>query len=346
MVSRAVAGVAAACRSRIALVLALAAALPFGARDAAAADYTLRLSSWGSPTVPQVSVYVPAFKKAVEEGSKGRIEVQAFSAGALVKEQDVPSAVQSRVVDISLSTIGAWTSVSPVAALMNSIVFRPTGTDFQQFAGAGSALSKALDASLRKHDVVLLSVLDNGPPMIVSRNKMADPRDFKGKSIRVYDKASAEIVHTLGAAPSTMPVSDVYPALQRGTVQAAIGGIQGITGLKEYEVAKYLLDGNGVWGVGVTTYVMNGNALKDLPPDLQQVVLNAGESAEKTTNEAIIAFFAQARGTLRKNGMELTILQPGTTPYQTFADALTPLAKAQGAKLPPDLLRLVGNEQH
>lgn len=316
-------------------------ALPLGTARAAGAEYTLRLSTWGSPTAPQVAAFVPTFTKLVEQGSKGRIAVQAFPGGALVKEQDVPSAIQSRVVDISLSTIGSWASLSPPAALINSVVFRPTQSDFLSVVGYGSPLFTALDKSLQQHNVRLLAVLDNGPPMVVSHDAMTTPGNFRGKAIRVYDKASAEIIHTLGGAPSTMPVSDVYPALQRGTVQAAIGGIQGITGLREYEVAKHLLDGNGAWGVGVTIYVMNGAAMKSLPPDLQQVVLRAGREAELTTNKAILAFFAKARATLKAHGMHLTTLHPGTPTYDAFTKALEPLAKAQESKLPASLVKLV-----
>jgi TRAP-type C4-dicarboxylate transport system substrate-binding protein len=324
-------------------VSAILVALVSAGNQVLAADYTLRLSSWGSPSAPQVAVYVPTFKKLVEDGSKGRIEVQAFPAGALVKEQDVPSAIQSHVVDISLSTIGAWASVSPAAALINSVAFRPTESNYQQTVGTGTPLFKALDTSLRKRNVVLLSALDNGPPMVVSRDKITSPKDFHGKSVRVFDKGSAEIINALGGAPSTMSVSEVYSALQHGTVQAAIGGIQGITGLKEYEVAKYILDGNGVWGVGTTIYVMNGSALEGLPPDLRQIVVSAAASAEKTTNEAIFAFFKKARETLRSHGMEFTVLQPGTRSYNTFAEALEPLLRKQEAGVPADLRKLVAS---
>ncbi len=326
--------------------MALVAWLAGGMGHAAAADYTLRVSSWGSPAVPQVAVFVPAFQKAVEDGSKGRIAVQAFEAGTLVKEQDVASAIQSRVVDISLSTAGAWASISPPAALLNSIVFRPTDDSFTKLAGNGSPLFQTLDASLHQHSAVLLAMLDNGPPMIVSRDALTTPKDFSGKSIRVYDRASSEIIHTLGGAPSTLSVSDVYPALQRGTVQAAIGGIQGVVGLKEYEVAKYLLDGNGVWGVGITMYVMNKGTLDELPPDLRQVVLDAGKTAEAAAESALVAYFAKGLDTVREHGMQVTELQPGTPPYKAFADALEPLAQQQEAKLPPDLVKLVNDEQH
>lgn len=333
-------------RAAVAAAGASLALMPWHAGHAAGAQFTLRISSWGSPTAPQVSVFVPTFQKLVEEGSKGRIAVQAFPAGALVKEQDVPSAIQSRVVDMSLSTIGGWASICPPAALMNSVLFRPTEANFQGSAGVGSAVFKALDASLRTHGVALLAVLDNGPPMVVSRSAIAAPKDFKGKPVRTYDKATAEIVHMLGGAPSTMPVSDVYPALQRGTVQAAIGGLQGVIGLKEYEVTRYLLDSNGVFGVGTTIYVMNGAALKDLPADLQQVVLKAGAGAELAANKAIIAYFGQSLDALRKHHMNITTLEPETPAYRAFIDALAPLAKAQEAKLPPDLVRQVLHEQH
>jgi TRAP-type C4-dicarboxylate transport system substrate-binding protein len=323
-----------------ALLVAAAAPLP-----AEAADFTLRLSSWGSPTAPQVAVFVSSFTKAVQEGSKGRIAVQNFPAGALVKEQDVPSAIQSRVVDISLVTIGGWASISQPAAMMNSVMFRPTEANFLQMAGSGSPLFKALDDSLAKHQVRLLAVLDNGPPMLVTRQNVQMPSDVKGKSIRTYDKASSEVVHALGGAPSTMPVSDVYAALQRGTVQGAVGGIQGAIGLKEYEVAKYLLNGNGVWGVGVTVYVMNGAALSGLPADLQKVMLDAGHTAEVETNKAIFDFIGKSMSEMRSHGMTVTELQPGSAPYKAFSDALAPLASAQLKGMPPALLKLTGNGQ-
>ena len=312
---------------------------------AADPQYTLRLSSWGSPTAPQVSVWVPAFQKLVEDGSKGRIVVQAFPAGALVKEQDVPSAVQSRVVDISLATVGGWASISPPAALLNSVLYRPTDADFQKMTGAGSPIFAALDASLQKHGVVLLSALDNGAEVVVSRAAMTTPAAFKGKAIRTYDKASSQIVQILGGSPSTMPVSDVYPALQRGTVEAAIGGIQGAFGLKEYEVAKYMLGSNGVFGVGVTLYVMNKAALSSLPADLQQVVLQAGREAEIKANTAIIASFADDIDAMRSHGMQVTMLQPGTPEYQAFIDAVEPLAKEQESRLPPDLVKMLNAGQ-
>ncbi|HUA56010.1 MAG TPA: TRAP transporter substrate-binding protein [Candidatus Sulfotelmatobacter sp.] len=303
------------------------------------AIYTLRLSSWGAPGVPQVSVYVPEFTKRVSEGSQGRIAVQHFPAGSLVKEQDVASAIQAGVVDISLSTIGSWASTAPTAALLNSILFSPTDAGFATLIGPGTKLYGMLADDLAKRSGVLLGTIDNGAPVVVSRAPINGPGDFRGKTVRVYDRLTSQIVQTLGGAPSTIQVTDVYPALERGTVQAAIGGLQGEAGLKVYEVAKYLLLTNGVIGTGITFYVMNKAALARLPADLQHLVVESGEAAGRIANDAVVNALGKLRQVMADHGMTVTELELGTPAYEAFVAALKPLADQQRAHLSPALLQ-------
>jgi TRAP-type mannitol/chloroaromatic compound transport system substrate-binding protein len=51
-------------------------------RARAAPQFTLRLSTWGAPSVPQVAVFVAQFTQSVTHLSGGRIAVQHFPAGA------------------------------------------------------------------------------------------------------------------------------------------------------------------------------------------------------------------------------------------------------------------------
>ncbi|MDQ2801411.1 MAG: TRAP transporter substrate-binding protein [Pseudomonadota bacterium] len=316
--------------------LAASATLPAWATDA---KFTLRLSTWGAPSVPQVAVYVPEFTKRVESGSQGRITVQHFPAGSLVKEQDVASAIQARVVDISLSEIGTWASSVPTAALLNTVLFSPSDAQFATMIGPGTKLYRALDADLGKHGAVLLGTIDNGAPVVVSRQPITTPQDFRGKTVRVFDRLTSQIVQTLGGAPSTIQVSDVYPALERGTVQAAIGGLQGEAGLKVYEVAKFLLLTNGVVGTGTTFYVMNKASLTALPPDLQKLVVDSGEAAGRLANDAVVGALVKLRQVMEAHGMKVTDLQPGSPQYDAFVTALKPLADQERAKFSPALVQ-------
>ncbi len=308
-------------------------------------NYTLRLASWGAPTAPQVVDFTATFKEDVEKTSGGRIAVQTFPAGSLVNERAVPSAIQSGVVDISLTTMGSWSSIVPTAGALNTVFFRPTTDNFDRVIGPGTALFKALDDDMAGHGVRLLAALYNGPVVVVSKAPMKSPDDFKGKTVRVFDRLTAEIVQSLHGAPSTIEVADVYPALQRGTVQAAIGGLEGAIGLKEYEVGKYLLATNGEFGLLLTGYVMNKQSLEALPADLQKIVLDSAYDASRHATQAMIASYAKELGQMQAHGMTVTTLGPDTVEYKQFSDALAPLAKTQEERFPKELIRQVLDAQ-
>lgn len=333
-------------RSHLPHLLAAAILLASSPALHAAQNYTLRLSTWGAPTAPQVSEFVTVFKDDVEKTSGGRISVQTFPAGTLVNERAVPSAIQSGVVDISLTTMGSWSSIVPTAGALNTVFFRPTAGNFDKVIGPDTPLFKALDEDMGKHGTRLLAALYNGPVVVVSKTQFKTPDDFKGKTVRVFDRLTAEIVQALHGAASTIEVADVYPALQRGTVQAAIGGLEGAIGLKEYEVGKYLLATNGQFGLLLTGYVMNKSALEALPPDLQKVVLDSAHKASHSTTVAMIAAYDKELAQMQEHGMIVTKLEPGSDEYKLFSGSLAPLAKTQEVRFPPELVRQVLDAQH
>ena len=141
-------------------------------------------------------------------------------------------------------------------------------------------------------------------------------------------------------------MADVYPALQRGAVQAAIGGLEGAIGLKEYEVGKYLLATNGQFGLLLTGYVMNKKSLENLPPDLQKVVLESGYKASRLATTAMIAAYDKELQQMQDHGMTVTKLEPNTPDQKSFADKLASLAKTQEARFPQELVRQVLDAQH
>jgi TRAP-type C4-dicarboxylate transport system substrate-binding protein len=323
----------------IILLASLLATSGLGAPAAAQQKYTLRLATFGAAKAVQVTSFVPLFTKLVEERSHGRITVQSFPAGSLLSEHAVPSGVENDVADIALTLLGTWISIVPTIGIVDTVFFSPPASKFESLIGPGTPLFDAIDKAMQARGVKLLVALDNGAPVVVSNSPLTSPDDFKGKTVRVYDKPTGEIMKALGAAPSTITVSDVYPALQRGTVSAALGGLEGAYGLREYEVAKYLLDTNGVFGLDVNAYVMNLHALTSLPPDLQKVVLESAYEAGKVTNAAMIESHQEELRKMAEHGMKVTVLKEGTPQYRAFKTALEPLAKSQESQFPAALVR-------
>ena len=309
--------------------------------QAASTPEILRLSTWGASKAPQVASFVGPFIKQVEQASRGLIKVQNYPDGALVGEQDVPSAIQSKIVDISLTTMGSWASIVPEAGVLNTVFFSPTGQDFEKAIGPGTKLFNALDAGMMKHGTKMLCALYNGPVVLVSRAPLDSPASIRGKTIRVFDRLTAQIVQTLGGAPSTIGVADVYPALERGTVQGAIGGLEGAVGLKEYQVAKYVLATNGLFGLLITGYVMNLARFEALPADLQKIVLDAAYGVGRTANLTMVAAYANELDEMRKHHATVYVLKPKTPSYHAFKVALEPLARKEKSSFSPALVKTV-----
>ena len=92
---------------------------------------------------------------------------------------------------------------------------------------------------------------------------------------------------------------------------------------------------------GQSGYVMNLHAYDSLPEDLQAVVTHAANEAGRKTNTAMIQAFRVQLSEMKKHGMKVTELQPGTASYKAFQDALAPLAKRDEKRFPESIVHAV-----
>lgn len=96
--------------------------------------------------------------------------------------------------------------------------------------------------------------------------------DFKNKKIRVFSPAQARYVTALGAEAISMPIADVYSALQRGIMDGLITGLEWVSGMKMWEIAGHISDIN-IAPLGCYI-VVSKRAWDRLPSDLQTIVLD------------------------------------------------------------------------
>jgi TRAP-type C4-dicarboxylate transport system substrate-binding protein len=155
----------------------------------------------------------------------------------------------------------------------------------------------------QKANAVVLAMALYPDQAFFSKKPIRKPADFKGLKTRVHSVALASLVAGLGGEPLTIPFAEVYTALERGTLDAAISGTKPGFGLRWYEVSKYL-----VGPISMRPHValsINKNTWKRLPPDLQAVLK---EEAEKTVEgkafEAIEAWNKEGIDKSVEKGME------------------------------------------
>jgi TRAP-type C4-dicarboxylate transport system substrate-binding protein len=98
--------------------------------------------------------------------------------------------------------------------------------------------------------------------------------DLKGKKIRVFSPAMAAYLKGLGAEPLSMPIAEVYGALQRGLMDGLCTGPDQVKAMSMWEVA---VQGSDIGLAPSGSFITIGKKSWDsLPPDLQKIVLDMG----------------------------------------------------------------------
>ena len=312
--------------------------------SASADRYRLSLSTWGSPQHPQVREFVPRFVDLVEEKSEGRIRFRVFEGGEMVNQQNVNTAVPQGTIDISLTTLDNWSGrISDVSVLTSPLWTWPLERARDELV-PGQPVLDYFDAQLREIDTIMIAMFDIGPPVISSRREIRTPEDIRGRTVRVYSRGAGLMMQELGAAPTTIGVGEVYSALQRGTVDAALGGLGGAVGLKHFEVTDHMFVPMGALGTLVHAYVMNLETFESLPPDLQEAVMEAAAEARAHMQQYVIDSYDDMLQVVTDSGTEVYRLEPGEETWSLWRDRLSDMTARARNEFPADLVEMVAGQ--
>jgi TRAP-type transport system periplasmic protein len=147
----------------------------------------------------------------------------------------------------------------------------------------------------------------NAPTIFNTRTKIAKLSDFAGRKIRVLAAAvQMEQLHKLKATPVPMPLGDVLPALQQGTIDGVMSVLPVLTAFRYYDAAKYILESEQAM-VSVVT-VLSKIWYDNLSADLQAVVDDAGRRASVEVFPWAVEFIAKQRKVWTASGGELVQL--------------------------------------
>lgn len=311
------------------------------ASGAAVAKERLSLSSWGSPKHYQVAEFVPLFEKLLDEKSDGDFRLKVFEGGEMLKQQFVATAIPQGTMDISLTTLDNWSGRIADVGILTTPLWDHSMEWTRDNLVPGMPVFEFFNDQLKDEGAVLIAMFDIGAPVVSTNFAIEGPQSFDGKSIRAYSKGSAELLQTLGAVPTIMGVGDLYSALQRGTVEGAMGGLGGAVGLKHYEVTSHMFVPNGVMGTLIHAYVMNRDKFEGMSPENREILLASATEARNHMQQFAIDKLSELIDEVRQNGNEVTVVEPDSEMWQSFAARLQPLAEGARATYSPEVQAVV-----
>jgi len=301
----------------------------------AAGEVVVPVATWGSPTHINIVEFLRPLETALREKAGDRIVVKHFPSGQIANDADMPQVIPFGAVKVGWVTMARWSGLVPDVKIGDA----PTGLTMAQFAEAlDGGITAALDARFREKGATILAVTDLGPVVIVSNKPVKVPADLKGVKIRVFSEGTADLFRVLGAAPVQLAFGDVYAALQRGVIDAALIGFQGVKSQRMYEIAEHLLIPASFCGTGLQAYVANLAWWEGLAEADRTAIAEAMKTAETECRRAI----AEDRGSLadeyRGNGMTVVSLQDGTPEMVAWRQATAGVMAAAEASLSPDVV--------
>jgi tripartite ATP-independent transporter DctP family solute receptor len=281
------------------LALACAAALAWPAATAVA-QTAMKINI----SVAQNSHYgvaIDTFAREVETRTGGRYKIQTFYAGALGAERESVEGVQLGTLDLTLTSTGPLPNFVPEVAILD-IPFL-----FRDYAHARAVLDGPIGQDLLQKfppkGMVALAWGENGfRHMTNSKRPVNVPDDLKGLKMRTMENPiHIQAYKQFGILPTPMAFTEVFTALQQGTVDGQENPLSVITAAKLDQVQKNLSLTGHVYSPAVL--LMNKAQWDKLSPADKQAFLDAAREAVKANRARIDDDERRAVADLRAKGM-------------------------------------------
>ncbi len=223
---------------------------------------------------PYVGSTFQPFADAVAAATSNEVTVKLYNGGELGAG---PVEQYGRVVDgvaeLAVSLPGYTASNFPLTLLAELPGALDEASGTQELNDKRDLFAEEYK---RAHLVSLWSNAEN--ILFTATKPVRTLEDIKGMKIRVPSRNTGLLVEAWGASPVSLPVSEIYNALQTGVIDGAMIDGTGIGAFKLDEVSNYVTMGMQTT-ISPFFILMNRDAYDALTPEQQAAVDAAGKDA-------------------------------------------------------------------
>ena len=260
-------------------------------------------------------IFALAFKDYVEENSGGAITVNIFPNGQLGADREVLEAVQNNEVTMTVTANAVQANFVPDAFILD-IPFTFATVDAMRYTITDPLYLDAIRASYKDAGFYLMGVTDQEFRVLSCNKPVYSPDDLKGMTIRTMENQyHMECWRALGANPTPLAFTELYTALQQGTVDAEENPVELIYTQRFYEQQEYIVMTNHLGQMA--PWVMNQSFYDSLTPELQQVV----DEGYEVGVEALYQFMEETNRLQEMVDEGIEVIELSPEQLQPFADA-------------------------
>lgn len=257
------------------------------------------------------------FGRVLDSISGGRVEVRVFPAEQLGAELDLIRSIRAGIVEMTITgeSMQNWAGSTSLLAVPYLI----RNSEHLQVVVEGEVGEVIASEMIQKIGVRPVAYLERGPRHLTSNRAIVHPGDLNGIILRVPNvPLFVKVWQALGAKPTPMAFSEMFTALQQGTVEAQENPFALINSAGLYEVQEFL---NLTHHVVSWIYVVMGEKqFQSFPPDVQEMVLTAGKMMQHYHEQEFVWQEEFLRQQLERHGMKF--IEPDVNAFRREAEKI------------------------
>jgi TRAP-type mannitol/chloroaromatic compound transport system substrate-binding protein len=219
------------------------------------------------------------FAKRIAEITDNRFQIQVFAAGEIVPGLQVLDAVGNGTVEMGSTAMYYYWGKDPAFTFGTALPFGLNSRQMISWVRHGGG-EELLNDLLKDYNCIGFAAGNTGAQMGGwFRKEINTIDDIKGLKFRIGGFAGT-ILQKLGCVPQQLAGGDIYPALEKGTIDAAEWvGPYDDEKLGFYKVAKYYYYPGWWEGCGQPHNLINLPKWRELPKAYQSAIITASNDA-------------------------------------------------------------------
>ena len=247
------------------------------------------------------------FAKLVSDKSGGELKIQVFPNSSLGDNTAMMEQLQFGSLDMMAPSVAALSGFTPSTAIFDlPYLFKNEAAAEEVLDGPlGDNVGKALEPQ----GFYLLGWMTQSWRHLTCNKEVTKPADVAGIKIRTMDsKYHMAHFNTLGASAIPMAMSELYTALQQGTIDAQENPYTNIVNSRFYEVQKYVVETGHIYDA--CPLIISTITWKRLDDNQKKIIQEAAAEAVNWERAEVKKDDAVFREQVKKSGTTVIVLTP------------------------------------
>ncbi|KIC17410.1 MULTISPECIES: TRAP transporter substrate-binding protein [unclassified Leisingera] len=201
--------------------LAVAASLLAAPAAQAADKLLLKTPIAFSTALPGLGTPIPRVAEQLDLMSGGSLKMKVYEPGKLVPPFEILDAVSSGKINSGYTTAGYWAGKIPAAPLFSAVPFGPEAGEYMAwlYYGNGMTLYQEMYDQAGYNVKVLPCAVIAPETSGWFAKEINSAEDLNGLKMRFFG-LGGKVMQKLGVATSLLPGGEIFPALEKGAIDA------------------------------------------------------------------------------------------------------------------------------